>query len=487
MLKHKCAITLSVLALATTTGCSEFLEDFPFDTFGQVEDCPSCTSTGILVVTAGSTGSNLGTGNFDTTSVGDQTGAPVECADPNDPAAPVEIVDSDKVGTTNWTCDKIYVLEQDAQVVIKSGVLNIQAGTTIKGKSGSALIIEKDAAINAVGTADKPIVFTSSRPTDQARGDWGGLVFLGKAPTNQGTDIPAEGFATPRTYGGTDATHNCGTLQYVRVEWAGFALSTDNELNAITFYGCGSQTQMDHVQVHMGLDDGIEWFGGGFDAHHLIVTGAKDDSLDLDLGFTGVLQHIFIHQDPAVGDNGFEVSNNELDFKWTPITKPKIANLTFVGSGETGQKSRAFTFKQGADYEIYNSIAVNSKNELFQFQSAETQTYMTGGQATIKGSILDTADDTTPLVKTDDGFTLDAVTLENWLKEPSRENHVRGDAGLPSAAWGSPNIKPAVGGLASTGATTLPAEFVPTTYVGAVDPEAATDWTKAAWTNYSVE
>ncbi len=38
----------------------------------------------------------------------------------------------------------------------------------------------------AIGTADKPIVFTSGKaPGTRGPGDWGGIVLLGSAPTNK--------------------------------------------------------------------------------------------------------------------------------------------------------------------------------------------------------------------------------------------------------------------------------------------------------------
>lgn len=501
MRNRSSVIMLSLLALTTTTGCEDFLEDFPIDTLGDLGKCPSCnqstaSTAGIGGSSGGGVSSTSGTSSDhsdsttdhvdSTVSVGDATGSDGKCANPKDPSAPFELIRGDLPGNTVWTCDKIYVLDQDTTVAVKQGSLTIEAGTTIKGQRGSSLIIEKNATINAVGSEEQPIVFTSNRATDKVRGDWGGLVLLGNAIINQGVDIPAEGFPVPYTYGGTDPTHNCGTLRYVRVEWAGFALTTDHELNSISFMGCGTQTKVDHVQVHMGLDDGIEWFGGGFNAHHLIVTGAKDDSIDLDLGFTGKLQHVFIQQDPQIGDNGFEVSNNELDFTKAPVTKPLIANLTFIGSGASGQKSRAFTFKQGAKFELYNSIAFNPTNELFSFASSETLASMAGGMSNIRGCILNPATSMTSLMKSDGSFTLSPESFELWLEDPAHGNHLRKDAGLSSAAWGAHSIQPPQDGLAAKQAASLPEGFEPTNYIGAVDPAADKDWTKAAWTNYSI-
>ncbi|MCA9694266.1 MAG: hypothetical protein KC636_32070, partial [Myxococcales bacterium] len=221
-------------------------------------------------------------------------------------------IDGDITEDTTWSldaCDE-YALATDTLVFVRGSTLTVEPGVVVRGGAGSALVIDKDARIVADGTADAPIVFTSFDPDNASPGDWGGLVLLGEATINiEGGKALAEGFPTPPEYGGTTDSHDCGTLRYVRVEYAGFAISEGNELNGITFYACGTETTVSYVQSHMGLDDGIEMFGGGFDADHIVVTGASDDSLDMDQGFHGKIQDVFIQQNPMVGDNCFEVSN----------------------------------------------------------------------------------------------------------------------------------------------------------------------------------
>ena len=55
----------------------------------------------------------------------------------------------------------------------------------------------------------------------RTRGDWGGVILLGKAPVNQGNDVMIEGgLEGPKDkdaknyiyYGGTDAADNSGVL-----------------------------------------------------------------------------------------------------------------------------------------------------------------------------------------------------------------------------------------------------------------------------------
>jgi hypothetical protein len=71
------------------------------------------------------------------------------------------------------------------------------------------LVITQGARIDAVGTPDAPIVFTSSKtPGMRARGDWGGLLMLGGARINaMGGHNNVEGLPITEsrgTYGGTD-------------------------------------------------------------------------------------------------------------------------------------------------------------------------------------------------------------------------------------------------------------------------------------------
>jgi hypothetical protein len=372
---------------------------------------------------------------------------------------------------TTWTADNCYVLSD--LIFVNGAVLTIEPGTEIRGLNGSALIVEKDSMIMATGTADAPIVFTSNLPSP-APGDWGGLVLLGSATANIGVGM-AEGFPVPPTYGGDTDSHNCGTLQYVRVEYAGFAISEGNELNGITFYACGTGTTVSYVQSHMGLDDGLEWFGGTMNADHIVVTGASDDSLDIDQGFHGTISHVFVHQNPAVGDNCFEVSNQGTDFGAMPKTDPEICNATCVGSGDSGEKSKGLTVKEGTYGSWHASIFMNTTNEATLLLDDPTATEVMGGNIEIANNIFTGnlgADE-----HVSEATTLDTAAWTMWVQDPARAN-LASDPGFASMTWGSPDATPSgdVGGDGSgCGGTT---------YIGAVDP-AGTNWTAEGWINYA--
>jgi hypothetical protein len=87
---------------------------------------------------------------------------------------PVIVVTGDVDANETWTSANYYVLR--GAVFVRSGAtLNIGPGTRVIGESGSVgtLIVERGGRLNAVGTAQAPIVFTSDQPIGQrGRGDW---------------------------------------------------------------------------------------------------------------------------------------------------------------------------------------------------------------------------------------------------------------------------------------------------------------------------
>ena len=166
--------------------------------------------------------------------------------------------------------------------VRNNAVLTIEPGTIILGQPGSqppsVLVVTRNGRIVADGTRARPIIMTSSQPFGQRRpGDWGGLIMLGKSRLNVvGGTAFIEGLTAndDLQYGGTDDSHNCGTLRYVRVEYAGAEFQPNSEINAVSMGACGSGTVIDHVQTRYGLDDAFEWFGGTVDAKYLVGVAA---------------------------------------------------------------------------------------------------------------------------------------------------------------------------------------------------------------------
>ncbi len=275
--------------------------------------------------------------------------------------------------TRNLVNDTVYIL--NGFVYVEDGAtLNIEAGTIIRGDKDSkgTLIVTRGSKINANGTPDQPIVFTSNQPEgSRTYGDWGGLIILGNAPINipGGTAVIEGGVDTPEgdgVYGGADANDNSGVLRYVRVEYPGIAFTPGNEINGITFGGVGSGTEIDHVMVSRAGDDAFEWFGGTVNARYLIAHNTLDDDLDCDFGFSGNIQFVVVKRDPSFADvsgsNGFETDNDATGTTNSPQTNPTFSNVTIVGPIQTAGDVINVNYKRGAHIrrnastDIFNSV-----------------------------------------------------------------------------------------------------------------------------------
>jgi len=272
--------------------------------------------------------------------------------------------------SVTWTASKIYVLKGNV-FVTNNATLTIEPGTIIKGDKATkgSLVITRGSKINAAGTADKPIVFTSSVAAGARKeGDWGGLVILGNAENNVGASVAIEGIsdATGKgNHGGTNNADNSGVLKYIRIEYAGIALSPDNEINGLTFGSVGSGTTVDHIEVYRSGDDAFEWFGGSVNCSYLLAIDSWDDDFDTDNGFSGKIQfglaQRLANTADVSGSNGFESDNNATGTAATPQTSAVFSNMTIlgpVGSNGSGSVTVNANFQHGAQIRRNSSISI---------------------------------------------------------------------------------------------------------------------------------
>jgi hypothetical protein len=284
----------------------------------------------------------------------------------NYPTATVTLTDSIYTNTT-LNASTVYKL-QGFVYVTQNATLTIPAGTIIRGGDGTAsLIVEKGSKIIAKGTATNPIIFTSNNPVgSRVAGDWGGVVLCGNAINNlTGGTGTAEG-GIRSTYGGTDNADSSGVMSYVRIEYAGYALQPNKEINGLTFYSVGNKTQIDHIQVTMANDDSYEWFGGAVNAKYLIAFRGLDDDFDTDNGYCGNVQFGVVLRDPNVADisgsNGFESDNDANGSTNTPKTTATFSNISVFGPLATVSDvvntnyKRAMHIRRNSALSIYNTF-----------------------------------------------------------------------------------------------------------------------------------
>ncbi|RZO87164.1 MAG: hypothetical protein EVA65_02540 [Oceanococcus sp.] len=278
-------------------------------------------------------------------------------------------VDDNILQNTVWKSGNTYVLSK-LTFVESNARLTIEPGVTVRGKNGSALIVTRDASVHARGRVDQPIVFTSAKALgNRQAGDWGGLVLLGNAPVNRDAHIEGIDHSDSRgDFGGSDSNNSCGVLDFVRIEFAGFEISKDNELNGLTLGGCGDGTIVRNVQVHMGLDDGVEVFGGTVDLKNIVVTGADDDAFDWDMGWTGRVQNLIIQMHPDRGDNGFEGDNYKADMDAQPRSQPQFYNVTMISDPQGQKRHRAMTVRRGSGGHFHNVLIDGFTTELIDLR-----------------------------------------------------------------------------------------------------------------------
>ncbi len=334
------------------------------------------------------------------------------CSD--DPTAPPVIQPGVAELTTDITTNRTLYAETTYTLkgfvhVANGATLTIQPGTVIQGDYntlGSSLFILRGAKIVAQGTAAKPIVFTSSQPAgSRAPGDWGGLIIVGNGIDNRvttgGIEVEGTGTATGSapgtnyrvTYdGGTLNTDNSGELTYVRVEYAGYAPSLNNELNAFTFAAVGSGTKVSYLQALAGLDDSYEFFGGAVDADHLVSYEAGDDHFDMSEGFAGRLQYLIalqttqltprsgagsVSSDPeGIENDGCAGTGCTAGFNTTPYTLPLVANFTLVGTGDVASSGASggigMMLRRGTGGYYVNGILARWPRAGISLRDAET-------------------------------------------------------------------------------------------------------------------
>lgn len=276
------------------------------------------------------------------------------------------------IGTQTWTANNTYLL--DGFCFVDAGqVLTIEPGTVIKGKPGqgvnaSALIIARGGKIMAEGTKEKPIIFTAEADDlngsvgDMDDGLWGGVILLGKARLNS---VPKEQQieGIPETeprgiYGGDDDADNSGILKYISIRHGGTDIGAGNEINGLTCGAVGSGTVIDYIEVFATKDDGIEFFGGAPRVRHFLSAFNGDDSFDYDQGFRGFGQFWLAIQGFQRGDRIGEHDGGTDPETGTPLAKPTIYNVTYIGQGDAAGK-RTVTFRDNAGGTYANSIFYN--------------------------------------------------------------------------------------------------------------------------------
>ncbi|MEL7536667.1 MAG: serine/threonine protein kinase [Pseudomonadota bacterium] len=314
--------------------------------------------------------------------------------------------------------------------------LTVEAGATLAWQtSADFMIINRGSQIFAVGRADAPITFTSVSDVEGTVGpedvqQWGGIVINGFGVTNAcdytgsvaGGDlattdchVDAEGAAglDESQYGGDNNDDSSGRLEFVVVKHTGATVGNGDELNGISFGGVGRNTIVRNLEVYSTFDDGIEMFGGAVNFENFLAVYVRDDSIDVDEGYSGTITNALVIQSESIGNHCIEAdgigsySSRDQASRDQVIaqginSRPVIHNLTCIISPTPVQgdfdPGAGWRLREGIWPVITNSLVItsfaaadtgaNNDNYCLRIDNPETEAAATNGDLRISSTLF---------------------------------------------------------------------------------------------------
>ncbi len=272
--------------------------------------------------------------------------------------------------------------------------LTVEPGVIFFATGSSFIVANRGNRLVADGTAARPIIWTSrdnvlGLANDNTDQQWGGVVLLGRAPVsdcstgvfntaaaptaNPTCEGRLEGAAVATPFGGTNAADNSGSMRFNQIRFSGFELAPNNELQSLTTGGVGSGTVIENVMSFNSSDDGLEFFGGGFNTRNWAIIGASDDSIDVDTGALVNMDTVIAVQRSTTGDRLIELDSPNVADRTptaaTPQTRLQVNNFTFVARAGAPQVVQA---RGGAALGLTNGVIRAGTDHCFQIDEPAT-------------------------------------------------------------------------------------------------------------------
>ncbi len=213
--------------------------------------------------------------------------------------------------------------------LIRDGAtLEIPAGTTIKvlPNIGAHIAVAQGGKLYAWGNKDEPILFTSNALKPQ-QGDWGGILFCGKAPTNTGSNSRSE--IGDYFYGGTEEDDTSGFLRYVKIEYAGALYNENVRFNALSFFGVGHKTTLNYVSVTNSAGTAFKWYGGSVSGMYLSSNKTAGHGMEIVDGWQGKGSFWHTVENKNAGIYVKNINNK------TSSNKIDLSNISIIGNKQS--------------------------------------------------------------------------------------------------------------------------------------------------------
>jgi len=255
---------------------------------------------------------------------GDEVG--VDCGGSCDSDCPVYInpIGGEIIWRTVLKTGTVYTITEPI-IIRDQSILEIQAGVTIKvvPHIGAHIAIAQGGQLNCNGSAEAPIVFESLSDNPSA-GDWGGILAMGKATTNN----PNHQMTTAGSYlyGGIEDYDYSLKLNFVKIKHAGEIINQDVQA-AVGLYGVGFQSLINQVEFAELGGAALKIVGGTPNLGKLYIhdTAAGIHTTD---GWRGSIDEVYlknIESSPFVFDN-------PIDQLAEPMASVVMDRISFVGS-----------------------------------------------------------------------------------------------------------------------------------------------------------
>ena len=351
-------------------------------------------------------------------------------------------------------------------------VLTIAAGTRVEAGPGAEITIGRDAKLVALGTRDRPIVFTARGNGGERRsGDWAGIRALGNAPV----DASAEALRSERVsgghegYGGADTHDACARLRFVRVEFAG---SPDGA--ALALLGCGGRAWLEYVQIHRHAGRGIALRGGEAHLRNIVVSQGAGTGIEASRGWKGTWQGVVVQMHALRGGVPVRIGSDD---ETAPAGEgPTVWNTTVVGS-RSDEASPAITLGGTQPARIRNTLVAGVGGPVLHVRGVAARTLLEEGATVVRRVAISGGGEPT-------GEGAGARAVRSWAREADNGVVRTSVQMLGPEAWyeSKPDFTPRHDTAANQG--DAPGEgFSAGAYCGAVRPGTQASW-MWGWTEY---
>ncbi len=297
-----------------------------------------------------------------------------------------------KAKVLQFSKDTVYLLQTDI-VRDSSQILKIEAGTLIKVAEEKGITVNRGARIEAVGTPDRPVIFTVANFTGI------GGISVGRSE-NTWAGIKISGL---NNFSSAD-------LRYARIEFAGKFSSA-----ALALEKLDQTSVINNIQISYSSYQSLSIDSGNVNLSNIITYATYFEDIRILNGYKGKMQNILVYRHPY-----FFSSNvgRGLAGIWVQGegTFPAISNLSVLGAGVlpgSNTIEAAIVLSDGAKLKLSNSILANFAKQALYVDHALSAQSLANEESRITNTIFHSVNESA------------AFTLPRGIFPPFNSSHLK--------------------------------------------------------------